>query len=58
VLEFWEIFPKKSQVIVQTLTHEGVYEVFSEAKKTGEVRSKILEGFTLDTATFFEHDED
>jgi Uma2 family endonuclease len=58
VLEFWEVFPKKNQVIVQTLNSEGSYEVFSEAQKTGAVRSKILEGFTLDIEALFEEEAD
>lgn len=48
VAEYWSIFPKKQQISVETLNEAGKYEVFSEAKKQGIVKSKILEGFEID----------
>ncbi len=58
VQEYWEIYPKKKQLKIEVLTknedtQENIYQVFSEAQKTGEVRSKVLEGFTLDIEKIF-----
>jgi len=54
VLEFWEIFPKEQNIKVSTLNEEKSYEIFSEATKTGEVKSKALDGFSLDLQELFE----
>lgn len=53
VTEFWEIYPKKEQVIVQVLNAKQEYEVFSEAKKVGKVISKVLGGLELSLADIF-----
>jgi Uma2 family endonuclease len=48
VAEYWSIFPKKQQISVETLNEAGKYEIFSEAKKQGIVKSKLLAGFEID----------
>lgn len=53
VTEFWEVYPKKEQVIVHTLNKNQEYEIFSEAKKTGTVTSKVLDGLEIDLADIF-----
>ena len=53
VTEFWEIYPKKEQVIVQILNTKQEYEIFSEAKKTGKVQSKVLDGLIIDLTDIF-----
>lgn len=46
VKEYWTVFPKKRAVKVETL-EEGKFQTYSEGKKTGEIRSKILDGFSI-----------
>jgi len=58
VEEYWEIYPKKKLVRIETLTenkdtNEKEYELFSEATETGKVKSKVLEGFSLDIEKVF-----
>ena len=61
VEEYWEILPEKKQVKIEVLEtkkneegeHVSNYKIYSEAEKTGTVKSKILEGFQLDVATIF-----
>jgi Uma2 family endonuclease len=50
VTEYWQIFPKKKKISIEVLNEAGKYEVFAEAKKTGKVQSKVLEGFSVDVA--------
>ncbi len=50
VTEYWQIFPKKKKISIEVLNEAGKYEVFAEAKKTGKVQSKVLEGFSVDIA--------
>lgn len=50
VTEYWSIYPKKQHITVETLNEVGKYEVFSEAKTTGIIKSKVLEGFEIDVA--------
>lgn len=57
ITEYWQIFPKKQKVIVETLNEHGKYEVFSKATKKGVLHSKVLEGFTIETQTLFENIE-
>lgn len=57
VTEYWQIFPKKQEVKVEVLNEEGKYKLFSEAKKTGKVQSKVLNGFEIDIQTLFEEME-
>lgn len=54
VTEYWQIFPKKREVKVEVLNDEGKYKLFSEAKKTGTVQSKVLNGFEIEIKTLFE----
>lgn len=54
ITEYWQIFPKKQQVKIDVLNDEGKYELFSEAKKTGKVKSRVLNGFEMDIETLFE----
>jgi len=61
VEEYWEIYPAKHKVIIETLevikNESGEiiksYQNFSEAEKTGKVHSKVLEGFSLDLENIF-----
>ncbi len=53
VTEFWQIYPKKKYISIETLNQAGKYELFSEAKKEGTVCSKILEGFELNLMEIF-----
>lgn len=57
VTEYWQIFPKKREVKVEVLNEEGKYKLFSEAKKTGTVQSKVLNGFEIEIETLFEETE-
>jgi Uma2 family endonuclease len=57
VTEYWQIFPKKREVKVEILNEEGKYKLFSEAKKTGKVQSKVLNGFEIEIQTLFEEME-
>lgn len=50
VTEYWQIFPKKKKISIEVLNEAGKYETFTEAKKTGKVQSKVLEGFSVDVA--------
>ncbi len=53
VLEYWEVKPKKKSITVEVL-QQGEYVLFSEAKKTGTIHSKVLEGFSLELEQLFE----
>ncbi len=62
VTEFWQIYPKKQHITIEVLDQEGKYPLFSEAKKEGTLRSKVLEGFEIDIQTlmsdkFFEQEK-
>ncbi len=46
VREYWTVFPKKRTIKVETL-EEGKFQTYSEGKKAGEIRSKVLEGFSI-----------
>lgn len=56
--EYWEIYPNKQKINVETLTEdeEGQksYTLYSSAKKTGKVKSKVIEGFELAMEEAFE----
>ena len=54
VTEYWQIEPKAQKVKIEVLNATQQYEIFSEATKTGKVKSKVLEGFELEIATLFE----
>ncbi len=55
VMEYWQIFPKKQKVTIETLNEKGKYETFSKANKKGTLRSKVLEGFEIDIESLFEN---
>ncbi len=50
VAEYWSISPQKQHITVEILNEAGKYEIYSEAKKAGKLKSKILEGFEIDIA--------
>ncbi|MCU0389629.1 MAG: Uma2 family endonuclease [Thermoflexibacter sp.] len=52
VKEYWEVKPNKKQVKIETLEN-GKFEAFSEAKKEGNVFSKLLNGFKLAVESIF-----
>ncbi len=54
VTEYWQIFSKKQEVKIEVLDEEGKYQLFSEAKKTGRVKSNVLDGFEIEIQTLFE----
>lgn len=56
--EYWEIYPKKQLVRVETLveiegTLEKEYQLFSEVAVTGKIESKVLAGFELEVEKIF-----
>ncbi|NJL15547.1 MAG: Uma2 family endonuclease [Microscillaceae bacterium] len=57
VREYWEIQPSASRIRIETLvqTEEDgwAYALFSEAEGQGQVRSQVLEGFTLSLGQVF-----
>ena len=57
VTEYWQIFPKKREVKIEILNEEGKYQLFSEAKEIGIVKSKVLNGFEIEIETLFEEIE-
>jgi Uma2 family endonuclease len=58
VNEFWSIYPQKQQVTIETLDENGKYQIYSEASESGEVHSKILEGFSISIDTIFDFEEE
>jgi Uma2 family endonuclease len=46
VKEYWTIFPKKREVIVEKLEN-NTFQIHSKGKKTGIIQSSILEGFEI-----------
>lgn len=57
ITEYWQIFPKKQKVIIETMNENGEYEIFSKATKKGTLYSKVLEGFRIETESLFENVE-
>lgn len=53
VKEYWLVFPQEKAVEVLTL-EEGIYREFSKGRKTGSVRSKIVDGLTVALGELFE----
>jgi Uma2 family endonuclease len=53
VTEYWQIFPKKKKVRVEVLNEAQEYVLFSSAKETGVVQSKVLEGFEVEVSSLF-----
>ncbi|MEM6298061.1 MAG: Uma2 family endonuclease [Bacteroidota bacterium] len=52
VLEYWQIFPDQKYVSVEALGEKG-FELFSEGREKGVVKSKLLEGFTVEVKELF-----
>lgn len=53
VTEFWQIYPKKKEVSVEVLNEKGEYEMYSEAKQKGVLKSKVLIGFEMELSAIF-----
>jgi Uma2 family endonuclease len=53
VREYWLVYPNELRVEVLQNTDNG-FIVLNQARKTGVVRSAVLEGFTLEIAEIFE----
>jgi Uma2 family endonuclease len=53
VTEFWQIYPKKKEVSVEVLNEKGEYEIYSEAKQEGCIKSKVLIGFEMELSAIF-----
>ena len=53
VKEYWLVFPQEKAVEVLAIEN-GVYKEFCKARKTGIVKSKIIEGFTAEVKEVFE----
>jgi Uma2 family endonuclease len=49
VQEYWEINPTKKQISIEIIDEQTrKFILYSEAKKTGKIESKVLKGFVLD----------
>ncbi len=46
VKEYWTIFPKKREIIVEVLENNQ-YKIFSKGKKNGVIQSSVLNGFEI-----------
>jgi Uma2 family endonuclease len=53
VKEYWLVFPKEKGIEVLTLGN-GEYLEFCKSKKTGIVKSKLLEGLEINSKDVFE----
>ncbi|MBI5181925.1 MAG: Uma2 family endonuclease [Nitrospirae bacterium] len=53
VKEYWLVFPQEKTVEVLTV-EKGIYKEFCKARKTGIVKSKIIEGLTVEIKEIFE----
>jgi Uma2 family endonuclease len=53
VKEYWLVFPQEKVVEVLTLEN-SIYREFCKARKTGVIRSKILDGLVMDLTDIFE----
>ncbi|MCU0424647.1 MAG: Uma2 family endonuclease [Candidatus Kapabacteria bacterium] len=53
VREYWLVYPNERRVEVLQNTADG-FVVLNQARRSGVVRSAVLEGFSLDIATIFE----
>lgn len=52
VQEYWELRPKKKSITIEIL-EDGVYKIFSQASKAGNIQSSVLEGFSLNVEDIF-----
>ncbi|MBI3754108.1 MAG: Uma2 family endonuclease [Deltaproteobacteria bacterium] len=53
VREYWFVFPQEKVIEVLTLEN-NIYREFCKAKKTGGVKSKIIDGMTVELKDVFE----
>lgn len=53
ITEYWQIEPAEKEIVVETLDENGKYQPFSQAKETGIIQSKVLEGFEIDLKKIF-----
>jgi Uma2 family endonuclease len=53
VREYWIVDPPRDVVEVHVLDSEGAFHLDQEARATGTVRSRLLDGFTVDVAALF-----
>lgn len=53
VKEYWLVFPQERVIEVMALEN-GIYRELCKARKTGAVRSKIIEGLAIDLKDIFE----
>lgn len=53
VKEYWLVFPHEKAIEVLALEN-GIYREFSKARRTGVIRSKILDGLAIDLRDIFE----
>lgn len=53
VKEYWLVFPQEKVIEVLTLEN-SIYREFSKARKTGVIRSKVLDGLVMDLKDIFE----
>ena len=53
VKEYWLVFPQEKVIEVLTLEN-SIYKEYCKARKTGVIRSKILNGFLIDLTDIFE----
>ncbi|MBI5750453.1 MAG: Uma2 family endonuclease [Nitrospinae bacterium] len=53
VKEYWLVFPQEKAVEVLVIEN-GIYKEFCKARKTGIVKSKIIEGSTVEIKEIFE----
>lgn len=53
VNEYWLVFPQEKAVEVLTI-EKGIYKEFCKARKTGIVKSNVIEGLTVEIKEIFE----
>ncbi len=53
VKEYWLVFPQEKVVEVLTL-EKSIYKEFCKARKTGVIRSKVLDGLAMDLTDIFD----
>ncbi len=53
VKEYWLVFPQEKAVEILTI-EKGIYKEFCKARKTGIVKSHIIEGLTVEIKEIFE----
>ena len=53
VKEYWLVFPQEKAVEVLAI-EKGIYKEFCKARKTGIVKSNVIEGITVEIKEIFE----